>query len=97
MITFEALAPRHAIQFTKELGFTESTLEGNSKIVINAIRKGNIYHSTFGHLIKDILSCKVVIYHYIFVGFNSVPNLIVILFNLVYSMFHIKFICKSCV
>ena len=56
MITFEALAPRHAIQFTKELGFTEATLEGDSEIVINAIRKGNIYHSAFGHLIKDILS-----------------------------------------
>uniref|UniRef100_A0A7N2L0R4 TIR domain-containing protein n=1 Tax=Quercus lobata TaxID=97700 RepID=A0A7N2L0R4_QUELO len=35
-----ALAPRHAIQFTKELGFTEATLEGDSEIVINAIRKG---------------------------------------------------------
>ena len=41
--------------------------------------------------------CKVVIYNYVFVGFNSVPNLIVILFNLIYPVFHVGFICKSCV
>ena len=32
-----------------------------------------------------------------FVGFNSVPNLIVILFNLLYPVFHVGFICKGCV
>ena len=42
-------------------------------------------------------SCKVVIYNYIFVDFNSVPNLIVILFNLIYLVFHVGFICKGCV
>ena len=31
-----------------------------------------------------------------FVGFNSVPNLIVILFNLLYPVFHMGFICKGC-
>ena len=40
--------------------------------------------------------CKVVIYNYVFVGFNSVPNLIVILFNLIDPVFHVGFICKSC-
>ena len=32
-----------------------------------------------------------------FVGFNSVPNLIVILFNLLYTVFTVGFNCKSCV
>ena len=32
-----------------------------------------------------------------FVGFNSVPNLIVILFNLLYSVFIVGFNCKGCV
>ena len=32
-----------------------------------------------------------------FVGFNSVPNLIVILFNLLYLVFIVGFNCKSCV
>ena len=31
-----------------------------------------------------------------FVGFNSVPNLIVILFNLLYPVFNVGFYCKSC-
>ena len=30
-------------------------------------------------------------------GFNSVPNLIVILFNLLYPVFIVRFNCKSCV
>ena len=32
-----------------------------------------------------------------FVGFNSVPNLIVILFNLFYPIFIVGFNCKDCV
>ena len=32
-----------------------------------------------------------------FVGFNSVPNLIVIVFNLLYPVFIIGFNCKGCV
>ena len=37
------------------------------------------------------------IYNYMFVGFNSVPNLIVILFNLLYLVFIVGFNCKVCV
>ena len=32
-----------------------------------------------------------------FVGFNSVPNFIVILFNLLYPVFVVGFYCKGCV
>ena len=32
-----------------------------------------------------------------FVGFNSVPNLIVILFNLMYPIFVVGTYCKGCV
>ena len=32
-----------------------------------------------------------------FVGFNSMPNLIVILFNLLYPVFIVGFNCKGCV
>ena len=31
-----------------------------------------------------------------FVSFDSVPNLIVIMFNTMYPVFHVGFICKSC-
>ena len=47
--------------------------------------------TNFGH------RCKVVIYNYVFFGFYSVPNLIVIFFNLMYPVFHVGFICKGCV
>ena len=33
----------------------------------------------------------------LFVGFYSVPNLIVILFNLMYSVFVVGIYCKGCV
>ena len=32
-----------------------------------------------------------------FVGFKSIPNLIVILFNLLYPVFILEFNCKGCV
>ena len=32
-----------------------------------------------------------------FVSFNSMPNLIVILFNLLYLVFIVRFNCKGCV
>ena len=35
--------------------------------------------------------CKVIIYNYVFVGFNSMPNLIVILFNLMCPVFYVGF------
>ena len=50
---------------------------------------------SFPHL-KNLL-CKVVIYNYVFVGFYFVPNLIVIMFNILYPVFIVRFICKDCV
>ena len=41
--------------------------------------------------------CKVVIYNCVFVGFYSVLNLIVIIFNLKYPVLFVRFICKDCV
>ena len=32
-----------------------------------------------------------------FVGFNSIPNLFVIMFNFLYPLFHVRLICKDCV
>ena len=41
--------------------------------------------------------CKVVIYNYVFCWLYSVPNLIVISFNLLYPVFIVEFNCKGCV
>ena len=48
----------------------------------------------FCHGIAKGGDCKVVIYNYVFVGFYSVPNLIVIDFNLVYPVFIVGFIVR---
>ena len=37
------------------------------------------------------------IYKYVFCSFYSVPNLIVIIFNLLYPVFIVGFDCKGCV
>ena len=42
------------------------------------------------------ISCKVVIYNYVFIGFYSVPNFIVIIFNLMYPVLFVGFHCKGC-
>ena len=59
------------------------------------------FYSSYSATIPDvsmlIMYCNVVIYNYVFVGFYFVSNLIVILFNLMYPVFHVGFICKGCV
>ena len=41
-----------------------------------------------------VWDCKVVIYNYVFVGFYSMPNLSVILFNLMYLVFYVGFLVR---
>ena len=41
--------------------------------------------------------CKVAIYKDVFFGFYSLPNLIIIMFNLMYFVFYAGSICKGCV
>ena len=42
------------------------------------------------------ISCKVVIYNYVSIGFYSVLNFIVIIFNLMYPVLFVGFHCKGC-
>ena len=51
----------------------------------------------FCHGIAKAGDCKVVIYNYMFCWLYSVPNLIVISFNLLYPIFILGFNCKGCV
>ena len=48
-------------------------------------------------LIKCMLTLKLLFTTLCFVGLHSVPNLIVILFNLLYPVFIVGFHCKGCV
>ena len=51
----ELLAARHAITLVKELGLDGIVLEGNSEI-INALENGDMFNSTYGHLLINTLS-----------------------------------------
>ena len=55
VLTLEILAARRVVQFVHEVGISNSIFEGDSKISINALRKGQLLHSSFGHIIRDIL------------------------------------------
>ena len=48
-------------------------------------------------MVPFVFICKVVIYIYVFCWPYSVPNLIVISFNLLYLVFIVGFNCKDCV
>ena len=52
----EAWAGDQALQFGKELGFTHLVLEGDSKVIIYAIKSEDISWSTSGHLVRDMKS-----------------------------------------
>ena len=54
--TTEALACRRAVQFAAEIGLHEVTFEGDAAVVINAITAGATEHSSYGHIIEDILA-----------------------------------------
>ena len=46
---------------------------------------------------QELGGCKFVIYKYVFCWLLFVPNLIVIIFNLLYHVFIVWFDCKDCV
>ena len=50
----EASAARGAIQFAKDLGFTMIDLEGDSKIIVDALPLTEPYTTLYGHIIEDI-------------------------------------------
>ena len=39
-----------------ELGFHRLVVEGDSEVIINSIKDGNMSHSAFGHILQDITS-----------------------------------------
>ncbi|KAL0003476.1 hypothetical protein SO802_017257 [Lithocarpus litseifolius] len=58
--TVEVIAARRAILFAKELGFARVMVEGDSEVVIKAIREKSLLSSALGHILNDIhaLSCS---------------------------------------
>ena len=52
--TVEVMATRRALLFAKELGFERVMVEGDSEVVIKAIKEKYFLSSDWGHLLKDI-------------------------------------------
>ncbi|XP_030936139.1 uncharacterized protein LOC115961274 [Quercus lobata] len=50
----EVMAARRALLFAKELGFERVVVEGDSEVVIKAIKEKSLLSSGWGHLLKDI-------------------------------------------
>ena len=50
----EVLAARSVIGFARELNYDQVLIEGDSKVIINAINKGGFSSSSFEHIIRDI-------------------------------------------
>ena len=47
--TVEALAAMTALSFAFEIGFSSAILEGNSKFVINSLKKADVSMATYGN------------------------------------------------
>lgn len=55
VIEVEILAARRALEFALELGFENVVLEGDSEILMKALKQGSSNLAHYGHLIQDIL------------------------------------------
>ena len=53
-IEVEAMATRRALELALETGFDQVILEGDSHILITALRNSSHSLSHFGHIVKDI-------------------------------------------
>lgn len=49
----ELLGARRAALFVSEVGLDNSILEGDSEMVINVLKKGELFNSSLGHMLKD--------------------------------------------
>ena len=50
----EVLAARSALGLAQELSLNQVQLKGESEVIINALSKGGMDSSSYGHIIKDI-------------------------------------------
>ena len=51
----EMVVDRHAVVFATEIGLQQCHFEGDSQTDIKALKSGDMFSSSFGHLVKDTL------------------------------------------
>ena len=49
------IAVRRAVIFASKIGLQQCQFEGDSEIGIKALQTGDVFSSSFGHLIRDTL------------------------------------------
>ena len=52
--TMEVIVAQRALVFAKELGFERVMVEGDSEIIVKAIREKSLLSSVLGHILEDI-------------------------------------------
>ena len=76
IVALETIVARRAILFVRELGFSGTILEGDSKEAISAIKKQSFQHPVVGHLVKDIVSSVSTFQYYSFLHTHWQDNVL---------------------
>ena len=50
------IAARRVVIFAQEIGLQQCYFEGNSETIIKALKTGDMFSSSFGHLVRDTLA-----------------------------------------
>ena len=53
----EMMAARRAVQFAHEIGLQQCHFEGDSEVIIKALTTGDMFSSSYGHIVRDTLCC----------------------------------------
>ena len=53
--SLEMIAARRAVIFSSKISLQQCKFEGDSEIGIKALQTGDIFSSSFGHLVRDTL------------------------------------------
>lgn len=53
----EMMAARRAVFFAQEIDLQQCHFEGDYEVIIKALKTGNLFSSSFGHLVRNTLVC----------------------------------------
>ena len=68
----EALACRRAVQLAREIGISEVVFEGDSTIIVQALKHGQVDQSVYGHILDDVTQKTS---QFLFYEFSHVPRI----------------------
>ena len=63
------IATRRAVNFSSEIGLQQCQFEGDSEIGIKALQMGDMFSSSFSHLVRDILILVTSLHSFFFLFF----------------------------